>query len=135
MKCERCGRELTSKASIERGMGLWCSKLSKTTPALSDVVLADLVERMRKVELDNNFMKHQLKHQHFSVTTNPDANLEWQIKPEVQEVIDVFKGEFSSIINELKNVIADNKITNQPLLVKGFRYTDEELGIQIIEVK
>ena len=29
MKCERCGRPLTSKVSIERGMGLKCARITE----------------------------------------------------------------------------------------------------------
>ena len=140
MLCERCGKELTSKKSIEREEGPYgptCFRiisLQKQEPiveqsGLVSAVVTDLLERVRKIELDNRFMKHQLKHQHFSVTTNPDANLEWQIKPEIQKVIDVFEGKFVSIIKDLKEVIE----TGKPLLKEKFRYSNEDLGTKSIE--
>ncbi|GAH42598.1 unnamed protein product [marine sediment metagenome] len=137
VKCERCGRELTSEASIKRRKGLWCSKLDereKKESPLEGVVIADLLERMRKVELDNNFMKYQLKHKQISVGSarHPDANLDWKknLKPEIQQVISVFEGKFSNVIKDLKALIIENK----PLLKKGLRYSNEEIGLQPIEI-
>jgi len=132
MKCKRCGRILYSKKSIERGYGLWCYRIIKGISELKGVVIADIVERVRKLELDNKFMKYQLKHKPFSVTSHPDASLDWdRIKPEVKEVIDEFKGVFGKVVRELRTLFEENK----PVLIRDFRFTDKELGIKIEEVK
>lgn len=142
-KCKRCGRELTSKESVKKQYGPTCFRivsLQKQEPiqeqsGLVNAVMVDLLERIRKVELDNNFMKYQLKHKSLGIIQkprHPDANLDWKknLKKEVQEVISVFEGKFVSIIKDLKEVIASGK----PLLKEDFRYSNEELGIKPIEI-
>ncbi len=106
-KCKRCGRILKNEKSIERGYGLNCYRimqLNQQEPGSNNAVLEELLNRVRKLELDNNFMKHQLKHKTFIGTTSKDSNLNWDIPKEVKEVRNLFKIEFNFIINELKVV-------------------------------
>ena len=60
----------------------------------------ELLDRIRKLELDNNFIKHQLRHKVF-IGKSQDSDLNWDIPKEVREVRDQFKIEFNVIIKEL----------------------------------
>ena len=65
----------------------------------------ELLDRVRKLELDDNFMKHQLKHKTFVNGKSKDAELDWVLKPEVKEVIAKFEIEFTVVIKELKLIL------------------------------
>lgn len=126
-ECKRCGRELTSLLSIKRGYGKVCYSIVQIKQ-VNDSILDDLLNRVRKLELDNNFMKHQLKHKTF--TSKPkDAELDWDIPQEVKEAKNEYKIEFNIIIKELRIVLN----TNGPILEKDFRFDDEDLGIKTID--
>lgn len=109
IRCKRCNRVLTNKESIERGYGKFCykiislqeQKISLGNDPLSHIVLEELLNRVRKLELDNNFMKHQLKHKVF-VNSSNNSDSEWDIPKEVKEVRNQFKIEFTVIVKELK---------------------------------
>jgi len=102
VRCKRCGKKLTNKESIERGYGKYCYKIislqkeKKVLPGLEELLI-----RVRKLELDNTFMKHQLKHKTF-VNNSKDSESEWDIPKEVKEVRNQFKIEFTVIVKELK---------------------------------
>lgn len=90
--------------------------------------LENLLERIRKLELDNNFMKHQLKHR--TIVSNKNIESIERIKleehrPERNE----FKFQFNVVIKELKIVLN----SNEAILEKDFRFSDEEIGIKTSE--
>ena len=71
--------------------------------------ITELLNRLRRLELDNNFIKHQLKNKTFTTTKHPDEDLDWNsIKPEIKEKRDYFKLEFNVIIKELKVIFKEN---------------------------
>ena len=104
VRCKRCNRVLTSEESIKVGYGRKCYRIislqeeTKIIPGLEE-----LLNRVRKLELDNTYMKYQLKHKTF-VSTSKDAMLDWDIPKEVKEVMDTMKIEFTVIVKELKVV-------------------------------
>jgi len=110
IKCKRCGRKLSSPKSIERGYGAKCYKIIQLNNQESkpdDSILEELLNRVRKLELDNNFMKHQLKHKTF-VSGSKDSELDWDIPKEVKEIRDKSKIQFNVIVKELKVVFTDD---------------------------
>jgi len=106
IRCKRCGHVLTSPESIERGMGEICyrivqlQEINKPEQPNSSV-LEELLKRVRKLELDNNFMKHQIKHKTFS-NKSKDSELDWDVPKEIKEAKNETKIQFNVVINELK---------------------------------
>ena len=134
-KCLRCGRILSNPKSIKLGYGKKCYRIIQlnTTekPEIpNNTIMEELLNRVRKLELDNNFMKHQLKHKTF-VNISKDSELDWDIPKEVKEIRDESKIQFNFVVKEL-NVIFES---NEPALKKDFRYNDEELGIKPLIVE
>ena len=82
VRCKRCNRELHSEESIKLGYGKKCYRIIQlqnaqiTSP--NNTVIEELLNRVRKLELDNNFMKHQLRHKVF-VVKSQDSELNWDI--------------------------------------------------------
>ena len=111
-KCKRCGRVLRSEESIKRGFGKNCYRIIQLNQKSEETETPDITEllnRIRKLELDNNFIKHQLKHKTFTTTKHPDGALDWNsIKPEIREKRDYFKIEFNVIIKELKVIFNED---------------------------
>lgn len=106
VRCKRCNRVLTNEKSIKLGYGRICylkikliQEENKNIPELENIL-----ERVRKLELDNNFMKHQLKHKTF-VSNSKDAMLDWDIPKEVKEVRNEYKIVFNVVIKELKVIL------------------------------
>lgn len=102
--------------------------IPETKEIIDNSILEELLNRVRLLELDNSFMKHQLRHK-ITTIKNLDAKLNWNIKPEVIQKRDEYKIEFNIVIKELKLILNDGK----PILKKDFRFSDEELGIKDIE--
>jgi len=121
-----------NKESIRNRYGAKCYKiiqLNKQPEQINNEIIEELLNRVRKLELDNNFMKHQLKHK--TIVKHPDEDLDWDIKPEIKQQINECKIEFNVIVKELKVIFNGNK----PLLEKDTRFSDEELGIKPLEVQ
>ena len=122
-KCLRCGKELTNPKSIELGYGNFCYKImkleeSKIIEKTDNVILEELVNRIRKLELDNTFMKYQLKNKTF-VNTNgnsKDAELEWDIPKEVKEIKAKFEIEFTVVVKELKLILKGDNFDYHSIL-------------------
>jgi len=109
--CKRCGRVLKSEKSIERGYGLKCYRIMQLNQQIAgpnNPNMENLLNRVRKLELDNKFMKHQLKHKTFIGTTSKDSELNWDIPKEVMEVRNQYKIEFNVIIKELKVIFTED---------------------------
>jgi len=101
IRCKRCNRILKNKLSIEHGYGDKCyriTQLNKKEP--NESVIDELLNRVRKLELDNSFMKHQLKHK--IIVRHSDEELDWDIKPEIKQKRDEFKIEFNVVVKELR---------------------------------
>jgi len=56
-KCEVCGKYLKNN----RGYNIHYERMHGKKEVVNDDVLDDLMNRLRKIELDNVFLKHQLK--------------------------------------------------------------------------
>lgn len=113
IRCERCGRKLSNIESVERGYGKKCYKIvqlnsPKTKPEqLNSAIIEGLLNRVRKLELDNNFMKHQLKYKTF-VNTSKDSELNWDIPEEVKDIRNKYKIEFNVVVNDLKIIFTED---------------------------
>ena len=141
VRCKRCERILKSAESIARGYGKVCYRIislqekNKITPAQD---LENILERIRKLEninrkqsLDINFMKHQLKHKTF-VGKSKDADLDWDLKPEVKKVKEETKIHFTVLIKELKIIFhVDNFDYHNILKPINVRETPEDPPIII----
>ena len=123
-KCEICGKWLknTYGYNIHYRM-MHGQKITK----FENIELNEIITRIRKLELDNNFMKHQLKHKSF-VSKSKDSNLDWDIPEEVKESKNVYKIEFNVVIKELRIVL--NK---ESILEKDFKFSNDEIGVKTPE--
>lgn len=106
VKCKRCGAKLTNPESIKLGYGRVCYNLIHLESKLS--VLDELLNRVRLLELDNNFMKTQLKHKKFTNEHSADRELDWELKPKVKQRRDETKIVFNVIIKELKLIFTND---------------------------
>ena len=138
VRCKRCNRELHSEGSIKLGYGKKCYRIIQlqntqiTTP--NNDVIDELLNRVRKLELDNNFMKHQLKHKVF-VGKSQDSELNWDLKPEVKKVKDETKIQFTFLIKELKVIFnVDNFDYHNVLAPINVRETPEDPP-KVIEIE
>lgn len=110
IRCLRCNRVLSNPKSIELGYGRKCYRLINAGENMHEKHISlgpnndELLDRIRKLELDNNFIKHQLKHKVYvsSKAKSEDAMLDWDLKPEVIEARNETKIQFTVIIKELK---------------------------------
>lgn len=127
VRCKRCNRVLTNENSIKVGYGKKCYRIislqekNKITPGLENIL-----DRIRKLELDNNFMKHQLKHKTI-VSNSKDSMLDWDLKPEIKEVKNEYKIVFNVIVKELKVIFKVDKFDYHNVLKPiNVRETPEE---------
>ena len=127
-KCEICGKWLKNV----RGYNIHY-RMMHGQETTKTVELEEILNRIRKLELDNNFMKYQLKHKVFT-SKSKDSMLDWDIPEEIKEVKCTYKIEFNVVIKELKIVLSNE----ESILEKDFRFNNEELGIktpeEIIEI-
>ncbi len=113
IKCKRCNRILKNPESIKRGYGLKCHRIiqlqkSKEQPEqLNNTILEELLNRVRKLELDNNFLKHQIKHKVF-VNGSRDSELNLDIPKEIKEVKNEYKIVFNVVVKELKVIFTED---------------------------
>ena len=110
-RCKRCNKVLKSPKSIELGYGAKCYKIiqlqNQETKPETNATIEELLNRIRKLELDNNFIKHQLKHKTI-VTKHQDEDLDWDIKPEIKQIKNEYKIEFNVIVKELKVIFTED---------------------------
>ena len=111
IKCKRCNRILTNEVSIKLGYGLTCYhkmqlQEAKITGPNNDVI-AQLFDRVRKLELDNTFMKYQLKHKVF-VGKSQDSELNWDIPKEIKEIKNKYEITFNVVVKELKVIFTND---------------------------
>ena len=56
-RCKKCNRILRNEESIKRGYGKTCYniiQLNQNTKGPNNVIIEELLDRVRKLELDNN---------------------------------------------------------------------------------
>ncbi len=95
-KCEICNKWLKNN----RGYNIHCNRMNNQKQ-INNSILEELLNRVRKLELDNSFMKHQLKHKVF-VGNSKDSMLDWDLTPEIKEIKNETKIQFNVIVKELK---------------------------------
>lgn len=131
--CKRCGRELTSAKSVERGYGARCFKITRlqeTSTEISSSVIQELLNRVKKLELDNNFMKHQLKHR-VNVVRSSDSNLEWRKASGQRPEQTIIKVEMTVVIKELKVIFHEGFDYHEVLMPINGR-TEPELPPMVV---
>ncbi len=105
IRCKRCNRILKNKLSVERGYGAKCYRivqLNQEPEKPNESIIGELLNRVRKLELDNSFMKHQLKHK---IIVNSNVEVIERIKSdEHRPEREPFKVQFNVVIKELKIV-------------------------------
>ena len=144
-RCKRCNSILTSEESIKRGYGKTCYKIitlqGKNTLRLKlrklfntirhnkqkepqiQVIqktntpeFEDLLDRIRKVELDNTFLKHQIKHKTVRTTNTGiyhDDSIERIKLEESEKIVDPllreYRNAFKECVSELQEVLKIRK--------------------------
>ena len=113
IRCKRCNRVLKSEESIKLGYGPKCFRIINLNGNMhnmdkpnNDLVL-ELVDRVRKLELDNTFMKYQLKHKVF-VGKSQDSELNWDIPKEIKEIKNKYEITFNVVVKELKVIFTND---------------------------
>ena len=92
IRCLRCNRVLSNPKSIELGYGRKCYRLINAGENMHEKHISlgpnndELLDRIRKLELDNNFIKHQLKHKVF-VGRSQESELNWDIPKEIKKFV------------------------------------------------
>ncbi len=137
-KCKKCGRVLKSEKSIERGYGLKCYRVMQLNQQITgpntqitgpnNELLEELLNRVRKLELDNNFMKHQLKHETLA-NSSKDSELNWDNPKEVKEIKNQYKIEFNVVVKELKVIFHKSFDFHEILHPIDVREEPEELPL------
>ena len=115
-KCEECGKWLKNI----RGYNIHYNRMHRQkqkTNNIETIELGEILNRIRKLELDNNFMKHQLKHKVF-INNSKDSMLDWDnIKPEVKKAIDESEIKFNFVVSELKGIFIGDNFDYRDVLV------------------
>ncbi len=107
---------------------------------INDDVAKEILDRVRKLELDNSYLKARVQSGIMGPTnaTPHDTNLE-RIKHEESEkltdpALRELRNVFSDCVNDLKEVLSQHG-EDKPVLEKDFRFSNEELGIKIVKVE
>ncbi len=110
-------------------------------PPVDDNAIQALANRIRKIELDNAYLKARDKNRTavlVSNTTPHDTNLDRIRQEESAKITDPtlqqYVNVFHDCVKDLKEVLSKHGIGN-PVIKKGTRFSDEELGIKIVEVE
>ena len=136
IRCKRCNAILRSEKSRKLGYGNTCYRITKLLEtkkheSINNSILEELLTRVRKLELDNNFMKHQLKHKTF-FGKSKDSKLDFDIPKEIKEVRDTMKIEFNVVIKEL-NIIFKEDFDYHDILKPVNGRTEPETPAIVIE--
>ena len=126
IRCKRCGRILTNPNSIELGYGRKCyqiMQLNKASLGPNNDIILGLVDRVRKLELDNTFMKYQLKHKTITIGQNVEA-IERIKQDHHRPERNVMKVQFNVIVKELKVIFHED--FNYKDFLKPIRETPED---------
>lgn len=111
VRCLRCNRILTNEKSINRGYGRKCYRIINLGENIPKKHISpnneELLDRIRKLELDNNFIKHQLKHRTV-INKSKDSDLNWDIPKEVKEIRNEYKITFNIVVKELKVIFTED---------------------------
>lgn len=127
-KCQRCGKELKSGESIQRGYGPTCYKivnfqnkrkldikkdLNTLTLDTINITLLNLTDRLRKVELANAFLKARDKNRTLVISGKHGDPIERIKREEAEKINDPllkeFRSVFTEVISELKSVLKIRK--------------------------
>ena len=130
IKCKKCGKWF----STIKGLNIHSSRMHKKQDANNNSQITEILNRLRKLELDNVYLKSRVK----NTTINHSKaeaieRLKQEAKRPEQKINTV---NMNNIVKNLKKVFNSGK----PLLQKNFRFNDNELGIvitnqlQVIEV-
>ena len=127
VRCKRCNRVLRSKESIKLGYGKKCYRIISLQEENKIIPggLEELLDRVRKLELDNTFMKHQLKHKSYTIGQNVEA-IERIKHDHHRPERNVMKVQFNVIVKELKVVFHEGFDYHEVLKPIDVRETPED---------
>jgi len=124
-KCEICNKWLKNN----RGYNIHFQRMHGKKQMFNVSQLEFILNRIQKLELDNNFLKHQIKHKSF-VNSSKDSGLNWDIPKEIKEAKNETKISMNFVVKEIMIIFK----SQEPFLKRDFRFSDEELGIKEIEI-
>jgi len=104
VRCKRCSRVLRSEESIKRQYGKKCYQIISLQEENKEIIpgsLEELLERVRKLELDNIFMKYQLKHKTITIGQNVEV-IERIKQDHHRPERSIMKVQFNVIVKEMK---------------------------------
>jgi len=114
-RCKRCNRILSSEKSIARGYGSTCYRIHLLESKQENNDIKELIDRVRKLELDNTFMKHQLKNKVFINSPSQDSQLDWErrrqearIHQEALKKQTELQERFGNVVKELKSIFDES---------------------------
>jgi len=104
-KCEVCGKWLKNNRGYKIHYRMMhTKKVVKKVDKNDD--LKEILNRIRKLELDNNFLKHQLKNKVYvdkSIVKSKDSKMDWKIqKNENINMKAVKSAKWGECINEMR---------------------------------
>jgi len=122
---------LKSVESVERGYGSQCYRIIQlnkvdeveSTP-INMAVIEELLDRVRKLELDNTFMKYQLKHKVVVAGKGGDTEKDFEVNRPEQQAPEVQVG-MTALVSELK--VLFNEDTNYKTILNPIDMDSVEL--------
>ncbi len=102
-KCEVCGKWLKNN----KGYNIHYERMHGKKQMVDIPQMEEILNRIRKLELDNSFLKCQVKHKVF-VNSSKDSELDWDIPKEVKEAKDETKVVMNVVVKELKVIFTED---------------------------
>ncbi|KKL91087.1 hypothetical protein LCGC14_1898260 [marine sediment metagenome] len=128
IKCPKCGKWWSNKKGFNIHYSRMHNQKQEVQVNVNNSQITEILNRIKLLELDNVFMKCQLKHKTFNGKSVKPIE---QIKTdEARPERDENKVQFNDVVKELKVMLK----SEEPILQKGFRFNDEELGITIVNI-
>lgn len=126
-KCEICGKWLKNT----RGYNIHY-RMIHGQRITKDIDLGEILSRIRKLELDNSFMKHQLKHKTYSINRNNEG-IERIKQNEDRPEREPNQVNIILVIKELRITLKEKSENGESILEKDFRFSNDEIKIKTPE--
>ncbi len=112
-KCKICNRYFKTKKGLKIHETKMHGKQTQDVNVNNSQIMEKILNSIRKLQLDNVYLKCRVKNITGNNNTSNDSKLNWNLKPEVQKAKDETKVDFSGVVEEMKKVFKP-----------GFNYRD-----------
>jgi len=127
IKCQKCQKWFKT----QKGLNIHSSRMHKNQLQevnVNNSLMQEILDRVRKLELDNSYLKSRVENitvSNNSKSTEAIIRLKQDTQRPERTGNEV---NMSGVVKEMKKIFNGE----EPILQKGFRFSDEELGITII---